>query len=123
MTTPGSSRGTVLIVDDERDIVDTLADIFELRGWRTFKAYDGQEAVAVAEAHAVEWIVMDVRMPRLTGVEALQRIRAILPNVRVILMTAFANGDITARAERAGAARVLYKPFDPAVLFTLMEAA
>jgi CheY-like chemotaxis protein len=122
MTAP-QPRGTVLIVDDERDIVDTLSDILELRGWRTLRAYDGQEAVSIATAQPVDWIVMDVRMPRLTGVEALQQIRSILPQVRAILMTAFANHDITSRAERAGAARVLYKPFDPSVLLTLIEAA
>lgn len=114
---------TVLVVDDDRDIVDTLCDIFELRGWRTLRAYDGEDAVRQATENHVDWIVMDVRMPRLSGVEALQAIREKLPNVHVVLMTAFATNDLASRAERAGAARVLYKPFEPATLFAVIESA
>jgi CheY-like chemotaxis protein len=114
---------TVLVVDDDRDIVETLCDIFELRGWRTLRAFDGEDAVRLATEKDVDWIVMDVRMPRLSGVEALQAIREKLPNVRVVLMTAFATNDLTARAERAGAARVLYKPFEPSTLFAVIDSA
>jgi CheY-like chemotaxis protein len=116
-------KGRVLVVDDDRDIVETLCDILELRGWETLRAYDGLEAVSIASRHAVDWIVMDVRMPRLTGVEALHAIRELAPNVRVVLMTAFASHDLAARAEREGAAKVLFKPFDPAVLFSVIEKA
>lgn len=123
MKDPNEIRRTVLVVDDDRDIVDTLCDILELRGWQTLRAYDGQEAVAVAREYGPDWIVMDVRMPRLTGVDALHAIRQELPNVRVVLMTAFASSDLAARAERAGAARVLYKPFEPTTLFSVIEDA
>jgi two-component system response regulator AtoC len=117
------TQRTVLVVDDDRDIVETLCDIFELRGWRTLRAYDGEDAVRIATESPVDWIVMDVRMPRLTGVEALQRIREHVPNVHVVLMTAFATNELAARAERAGAARVLYKPFDPSTLFAVIDSA
>jgi two-component system response regulator AtoC len=120
---PRAAQRTVLVVDDDRDIVETLCDIFELRGWRTLRAYDGQDAVRLATQSDVDWIVMDVRMPRLTGVEALQLIREKMPNVRVVLMTAFATNDLAARAERAGAARVLYKPFEPSTLFAVIDSA
>lgn len=115
-------RKVVLVVDDDRDIVDTLCDILELRGWDTLRAYDGLEAVSVASRHPVDSIVMDVRMPRLTGVEALQSIRTVAPNARVVLMTAFASHDLAARAEREGA-KVLVKPFEPSVLFSYLERA
>lgn len=117
------TQRTVLVVDDDRDIVETLCDIFELRGWRTMRAYDGQDAVRLATENDVDWIVMDVRMPRLTGVEALQAIREKVPHARVVLMTAFATNELTARAERAGATRVLYKPFEPSTLFAVIDSA
>lgn len=123
MAASAPAQRTVLVVDDDRDIVDTLCDIFELRGWRTLRAYDGEDAVRLATENHVDWIVMDVRMPRLSGVEALQAIREKLPNVHVVLMTAFATNDLASRAERAGAARVLYKPFEPATLFAVIESA
>lgn len=122
MASPHVMR-TVLVVDDDRDIVETLCDIFELRGWKTLRAFDGRDAVRLATENHVDWIVMDVRMPRLTGIEALQAIREKIPNVRVVLMTAFASNDLERRAERAGAARVLFKPFEPSTLFAVIEAA
>lgn len=123
MKSLSETRGTVLVVDDDRDIVETLCDILELRGWTTLRAYDGQEAVAVTREHTPDWIVMDVRMPRLTGVEAVQAIRKVKPHVRVVLMTAFASSDLASRAERVGVTRVLYKPFEPATLFSVIEEA
>ena len=118
-----SARGTVLVVDDDRDIVETLCDILELRGWQTLRAYDGLEAVAVALKNAFDWIVMDVRMPRLTGVEAVHAIKERIPNARVVLMTAYASQDLSDRAEREGVTNVLFKPFDPAALFSVIESA
>jgi two-component system, NtrC family, response regulator AtoC len=116
-------RGTVLVVDDDHDIVETLCDILELRGWGTLRAYDGLEAVAIALKESVDWIVMDVRMPRLTGVDALHQIREMMPNARVVLMTAYASPDLTARAHSEGVATVLLKPFDPRELFRVIEKA
>ena len=111
---------TILVVDDDHDIVDTLCDILELRGWQTLRGYDGEEAVALANANDVDWIVMDVRMPRLSGVDALHAIRRQDPNVRAVLMTAFASPDLVERAQSAGAARVLYKPFEPSALLSVI---
>jgi two-component system response regulator AtoC len=123
MTSHDKARGTVLVVDDDRDIVETLCDILELRGWTTLRAYDGIEAVAIATEERVDWIVMDVRMPRLTGVDALHEIRARMPNARVVLMTAYASQDLAARAQSEGVTKVLLKPFDPTDLFRVIERA
>jgi CheY-like chemotaxis protein len=123
MSTSQAPKGKILVVDDDRDIVDTLCDILELRGWQTLRAYDGLEAVNIVSRQAVDWIVMDVRMPRLTGIEALQAIRGVLPNARIVLMTAYASRDITVRAEREGVAKVLFKPFEPTALFSVIERA
>jgi CheY-like chemotaxis protein len=115
-----NARRTILVVDDDHDIVDTLCDILELRGWQTLRGYDGEEAVALANENAVDWIVMDVRMPRLSGVDALHAIRLRDPNVRAVLMTAFASQDLVERAESAGV-RVLYKPFEPSTLLSVID--
>jgi two-component system, NtrC family, response regulator HydG len=116
-----SARRTVLVVDDDKDIVDTLCDILELRGYATLRAYDGLDAVTLASERPVDWVIMDVRMPKLTGVEALQVIKRQVPTARVVLMTAFASPDLAARAASAGAATVLHKPFDPSRLLNLIE--
>jgi two-component system NtrC family response regulator/two-component system nitrogen regulation response regulator GlnG len=114
---------TILVVDDDRDMVDTLCDILELRGWQVVRAYDGEEAVRLAASEIPDWILMDNRMPRLTGVEALAAIREFSPQVRAVLMTAFASHDLPQRAEGAGITRILHKPFEPADLFSLLDEA
>lgn len=114
-------RGTVLVVDDDRDIVETLSDILELRGWKVVRGYDGAEAVSLALEHDVDWVVMDVRMPQRSGVDAMEEIRRVRPRTRVVLMTAFATPEVMERAARAGDTPVLAKPFELSKLLATME--
>jgi CheY-like chemotaxis protein len=111
---------SILVVDDDHDMVDTLCDVLELRGWRTLRAYDGESAVSLATSTAVDWVLMDVRMPHMTGVQALEEIRRTRPDQRFVLMTAFASPEVRDRADRA-ATHVLKKPFEPTALFSLLE--
>ena len=112
---------TILVVDDDRDMVETLCDILELRGWRTVRGYDGAEAIELAKAHEVDCVLMDVRMPRLTGIEALPAIKTLRPNARTVLMTAYASPDLVALEERGGVNRVIRKPFELPALLDLLE--
>jgi CheY-like chemotaxis protein len=116
----GKPARKVLVVDDDRDIVETLSDILELRGWQVFRGYDGTEAVDLATEHDVDWVLMDVRMPGRSGVDAMEEIRRVRPRTRIVLMTAFATPEVMERAARADGTRVLAKPFDLTKLLTLM---
>lgn len=113
-------RRTIMVVDDDRDIVETLCDILELRGWNTLRAYDGDEAVSLATQPGVGWILMDVRMPKRSGLEALEAIRRVRPDVQVVLMTALASADVLAGTENLRDVALLRKPFDLASLFALL---
>ena len=113
----------ILVVDDDPSMVQTLCDILEMRGWQTFKAYDGVDAVTIVENERVAFVLMDVRMPNLNGVEALQRMKAVRPGVRIILMTAYAAPELLAQAEREGVVRIMRKPVDLPVLLTLLDSA
>jgi len=101
---------TVLVVDDDRDMVRTLCGILRLHGWQSTAAYSGEEAIAAIEQRAYTAVLMDVRMPGLNGVEAFQQIRRTRPNLPVILMTAYAAHELIAQAERDGVLMVLPKP-------------
>lgn len=116
-------RRRILIVDDDRAMVTTLSDVLTLHGWETIPAYDGEEAVALAIAHEVDVVLMDVRMPRLDGVAALRAIKARRPGIVVVLMTAFAAQALLTEAEREGAVKILPKPVDVPVLLGLLEDA
>ncbi len=113
----------ILVVDDDRGMVETLCDILELNGWVTYRAFDGEDAVRLAHEQSVDVVLMDVRMPRLNGVEALQAIKKDRPGTRVVLMTAFAAQELIAEAETAGVLQVLRKPVDLPALLTYLEAA
>jgi DNA-binding NtrC family response regulator len=113
----------ILVVDDDRGMVATLRDILELHGWETVPAYDGAEAVAVALEQEIDVVLMDVKMPRVDGVAALQAIRRKRPRTRVILMTAYAAQALLEQAEQEGVVRILRKPVDLPELFSLLEAA
>ena len=102
----------ILVVDDDRLMVRTLRDILGLRGWETDAAYSGEEAVTAVRASDYAVVLMDVRMSGISGVEALHEMRALRPDLRVILMTAYAAQELLAQAEREGALYVFPKPVD-----------
>ena len=109
---------SILIVDDDRDMVRTLCDIFRLRGWETGEAYSGQEAIEAQKEHPFDRVLMDVKMPGVDGVSAHKVIHGLFPELPVILMTAHRVADV----EPTGA-KVIAKPLDLAALFQLLDLA
>ena len=83
-----SEGSIVLVVDDDRVLADTLADILRKHGYRPVALYSGEEAVELAQRFRPDVVLSDIRMSRLDGIEAGRRIRALHPNCRVILFTA-----------------------------------
>jgi DNA-binding NtrC family response regulator len=113
----------ILIVDDEKQMVKTLADIVRLNGWEADGAYSGEAAVEAVRQRDYSVVLMDVRMAGITGVEALKGMKAIRPGIRVILMTAYTATEILAEAEREGALRILSKPVALTGLLEVLEEA
>ena len=101
-----------LVVDDDRMLAQTLAEILELSGWSVTQANSGTEAVNAAARQAFDVVLMDVKMPGMDGVDAFKAMKATHPEIRVILMTAYASEDRLGEAHRAGVMRVLSKPVD-----------
>jgi DNA-binding NtrC family response regulator len=113
----------VLVVDDDPGMVETLCDILELHGWETIRGFDGEAAVKLAMEHDVDILLMDVRMPRMSGVDALRAIRQKRPRAQTVLMTAYASQDVLAEAERHGVLRIMRKPLDLPELVSVLEGA
>ena len=118
-----SDRKRVAVVDDDRDMVGTLRDILELHGWETLASYDGEEAVTLSEQEGVDLFLMDVRMPRMNGVEAWHAIRLKHPEARSVLMTAYAPPEALALTPDEGVFRVLRKPIAIPELIEALESA
>jgi DNA-binding response OmpR family regulator len=77
----------VLIVDDEKDFVSTLAERLRMRGMRADEAASGEEALAMMTSEPPQVVVLDIMMPGMSGLEVLKRIKADYPQVEVILLT------------------------------------
>ena len=78
---------TILICDDDKDIVSALDIYLTSEGYQTLKAYNGKEAIQAVEEHQVHLILMDVMMPELDGIRATAKLRE-GSNVPIILLTA-----------------------------------
>lgn len=101
---------SLLITDDDRDFRETLRDVFEPRGFRTLLASDGEQALQIANREPVHLFVTDMHMPRLSGLETIQRIRQLRLSVPCILLSARLDELIAEEARRAAVFRFLSKP-------------
>jgi DNA-binding NtrC family response regulator len=110
-----------LVVDDDEFMVKTLSDVLRLEGWDVSAAYSGSAAVIAAAREEFDVVLMDVKMPGMDGVDALRAMKAARPEIRVVLMTAYAALDRIDQAERDGVVRVLAKPLDIASLLTVLD--
>jgi two-component system response regulator FlrC len=116
MTTP------VLVVDDEPMVRKSLALALERAGASVITAADGQEALAKFREHRSAVIFADVKMPGMDGFALLRSVKRLDPATPVVLVTGFGGDDVVARAEEAGAARVLNKPITTAELQQVLVA-
>ncbi|SFM63633.1 response regulator [Thermodesulforhabdus norvegica] len=108
----------VLLVDDEEEFVRTLAERLEIRGVKALVALDGGEAINFLEEGDVDVVVLDVRMPGMSGLEVLRHIKETRPHLPVILLTGHGDTRDGIEGMRLGAFDYLMKPLN---IDTLME--
>ena len=101
---------SVLLVDDENEFVTTLAERLSLRGIRVRTAISGEEALRMIEAEQPQAVVLDVRMPDISGMVVLQRIKARYPRIQVLLLSAHGSTRDGMEGMRLGALDYLIKP-------------
>jgi CheY-like chemotaxis protein len=104
--------GTILIVDDDSGMLDTLSDVLAATGYDTSIAPSGQVALAKAQESRFDLILMDIQMPGVNGVQTLHALRALIPTIPVIMMTAYTRDELVADAEQTTGFEVLSKPLD-----------
>ncbi len=102
----------ILIVDDEQSYRQLLSLVFEEQGNDIRTAMNGRQALEMLEAQPADVIISDVKMPDMDGIEMLRAVRETLPDLGVILMTAFASVDTAREAFKLGADDFIQKPFD-----------
>src|SRR4051812_3330220 len=102
----------ILIVDDEQSYRQLLTLVFEADGNNIRTAMNGRQALEALATEPAEVIISDVKMPDMDGIEMLRAVRETLPDVGVILMTAFASVETAREAFKLGADDFIQKPFD-----------
>jgi CheY-like chemotaxis protein len=109
------TMGTVLVVDDERLIADTISAILTEHGFVAFKAYSGEEAIRLAEEVEPDIVLSDVLMPMMSGVQMAILIKESLPATRIVLLSGqAATAELMRQAEAAGYDfDLLAKPIHP----------
>ena len=101
----------ILLVDDEKQFVDTLSERLGMRGFEARVAYDGPEALKAVE-QPTDVIVLDLRMPGMDGFEVLRNVKKSNPQVQVIILTGHGGDAEEQTAYRMGAYNFLRKPMD-----------
>lgn len=112
---------TILIVDDNREIVDSLGKLLALEGYEILEAFDGMEALEVMERHSVDLILLDVMMPRLNGLSALMKIRENYKIPAIILSAKTEESDKVSGLV-LGADDYISKPYNAAELIARVKA-
>src|SRR5271154_1186376 len=113
--TPAKRRGTLLIVDDEDGPRQSLRVIFKDE-YDLLMAEDGPTAIKLAQENEIDVAVLDIRMAGMSGIEVLERLKYVKPDIESIMMTAFETTDTIRQALRLRACDYINKPFDIATI-------
>jgi len=119
---PAKRRGVLLIVDDEDGPRQSLRVIFKDE-YDLLMAEDGPTAIELAQKHPVDVAVLDIRMAGMSGIEALERLKFVNPEIEAIMITAFETTDTIRQALRLRACDYINKPFDIATIRSAVAQA
>lgn len=115
------SKGRILVVDDESSARGALSEILQDEGYKVRTAADGFRALAAASEFAPDVVLTDLKMPGMDGLALMERIKETLPDVAVVLMTAFGAVESAVAAMHAGAANYLTKPLNSDELLVVLD--
>ncbi|MCW4049493.1 MAG: response regulator [Candidatus Bathyarchaeota archaeon] len=116
-----TSKESILIVDDDEMILESLVSILGSEGYATDIANTGSEAIAKVEEAYFNAILIDIRLPDMTGIELLTKIQEINPRMKKLILTGYPDTPSAIQAVNQKADAYLVKPFDPEDLLDLIE--
>ena len=112
---------TILVVDDNKEIVYSISELLKYEGYNTVKAYDGMEALKALEANRIDLILLDVMMPRMNGLSALMKLREKY-RIPVIILSAKTEESDKVSGLMLGADDYVEKPYNPSELTARVKA-
>jgi CheY-like chemotaxis protein len=116
------SKYTVLVVEDDKDMRMILLDVLTRKNIKTLSADNGSEALKILEEQNVDFVLSDIQMPVLNGVELLKRVRAKNPFIPIVLLATGESQITSDEAKALGAADLISKPFKIKELLLKMQS-
>lgn len=116
-----SMKPSILIVDDDDVMQETLSDVFRKRGYEVASVGSGNGALSVVKRHLIDLILLDMRLPDVDGLEVLKKIKEFDTEILVIMMTAYSDVQSAVSAMKSGAYDYINKPFELEELQLLVE--
>ncbi len=107
---------SLLIVDDDEGMLETLSDILKEKGYQTETAKTGTKAIEKAKVYPFDIVLLDIKLPDMLGIEVLRTLRKEQPAMMIIMITAHATLTSAVDALNLGANAYIMKPIDPEIL-------
>lgn len=114
---------TLLVVDDDQDTCANLSDILTEFGYKVDVAFRGLDALDLFRQHLYRLVLLDFKLPCMTGIELFERMRQIRGDVEGLLVTGFASNETDGHAKSAGMRQVISKPVDFPTMMPWIEQA
>ncbi len=116
-------KGRILIVDDEETARKSLSDILKLEGYTVMAKGDGQSALDALDEDDFDLMLLDIKMPGMSGLEVLEKAVSIAPDCKIVLLTAHGSMESAIEAVRHGAHDYLLKPASPNDILATVDKA
>src|SRR5436190_5757265 len=117
------AQGSVLIIDDEAEIRESLQTLLEIEGYEVETAINGEDGLSRLGERPFDLVLLDLALPGRSGLDILPEIRAVDPQISVIMITAYGNVEDAVRAMQSGATNFIQKPWDNEKLLADVRAA
>ena len=118
-----SKPHTILLVDDEEDILGVLREYFEEKGYRVLTASTGEEGIEIARREPLDMALVDLRLPGANGTQVVEEIRRMDADLPVVIITAYPSFESAVKAIRARVYDYVVKPFQMSYLGMMVEKA
>lgn len=112
---------SVLVIDDQASILQSMEVFFHLRAWEVHTAINGRKGIALAKKVRPALVVLDIRLPDIDGLDVLKELRSLVPETEVIMITAHQDMESTIQAIKLGAFDYLHKPIDINEMDTVLK--
>jgi two-component system, cell cycle sensor histidine kinase and response regulator CckA len=118
-------KGKVLLVEDDDQVRSFIRMLLSTNGYQVLEASTGAEGLEIAEhpSNEIDLLLSDMLLPELSGYDLAEKVQELRPQIKILFMTGYVEGEIVQRSISELGARFLDKPFQPATLLTRVEEA